>query len=308
MEGKNGRGNELGLACMTGQPRIAASYFTLAGDLMPFAGPDPSPFDLRARADAAARAGYVGLGLETSDLIVCIERFGHAGIKQILRDSGLDYFELEVLLDWFADGDARVAADRNKDILMRAAAEIGASQIKALGGPVGTPVDARMIDAFGELCRQAAKAGTNINLEIYPDSNIRDLVSARTVVEGAGESNGGLLIDLWHMGRGGVTYEDLPLLPPGMIRAVELDDAAAVQIGSIFEDTVHRRLLPGEGDMDVQRFLRCIHDAGFDGVYGVEIVSDRQRSLPLEDAARLSFEATRRELDLFADSRVRDTA
>jgi sugar phosphate isomerase/epimerase len=284
---------------MSGPHRIIAAYFTLAGDLMPFAGLDPSPFDLPARADAAARAGYVGLGLETSDLIACVERHGHAGIKAILRDAGLDYFELEVLLDWFAEGDARVVADRNKDILMRAAGEIGAAQIKALGGPIDRPIDSRMIDAFGGLCREAAAVGTNINLEIFPDSNIRDLEGARRVVEGANEPNGGLLLDLWHMGRGGVVCEDFLKLPPGMIRAVELDDAAAQQIGTIFEDTVHRRLLPGEGDLDVQRFLRCLHEAGFDGVYGVEIVSDRQRSLALEDAAAQSFAATANQLDLF---------
>lgn len=287
---------------MIGQPRIAASYFTLAGDLMPFAGNDPAPFDLPSRARAAAQAGYAGLGLETCDLIACVERHGHAGIRAILDENGLDYFEVEVLLDWFAEGDVRAASDRNRDILLRAAGEIGVAQIKILGAPKGQPVDARMIDAFGALCRQGAAVGTNINLEIYPDSNVADLSAGRQVVGGASEPNGGLLLDLWHMGRGGIVYEDFASLPSGMIRAVELDDAAAQQIGSIYEDTVHRRLLPGEGDLDVQRFLRCLHAAGFDGVYGVEIVSDRQRSLPLQEAATQSFTAAAEQLKTFSQS------
>jgi sugar phosphate isomerase/epimerase len=283
--------------------RIAAAYFTLAGDVVPFASAAPSPFDLRERADAAARAGYVGLGLEASDLAHCIDRHGHAGIRRILRDSGLTYFEVEVLFDWFADGDLRVASDRNRKLFLETASEIETAQIKVIGGPIASPHStARMVDEFAILCQAAAAVGTAVNLEIYPDSNIRDLAAARAVVGGADQPNGGLLIDLWHMGRGGIPYEDLLTLPKGMIRAIELDDASAVQIGSIFEDTIHRRLLPGEGELDPQRFMRYVWEAGFDGVIGVEIVSAAQRARSLEDAARLSFEATRAQLDAAADS------
>ena len=289
--------------------RLVASYFTLAGNVVPFSGTNPSPFDLRDRAVAAAAAGYVGFGVETSDLIHCVERFGHAGIKAILRDAGLDYFELECLFDWFAQGEARAASDRSREIILRAAGEIGVVQIKAVAASRETQCSrARMIDEFATLCREAAAVGANLNLEIYPDSHVRDLEAAQAVVGGANEPNGGLLIDIWHMGRGGVVYEDLAKLPPGMIKAVELDDAKAEQIGSIFEDTIHRRLLPGEGDLDVQRFLDCIHDTGFDGVYGVEIVSDAHRQLSLAEAARRSFDATNAQLKMAAERRASQAA
>ena len=284
--------------------RVVASYFTIAGDVMPFAGDGPSPFDLRDRVDAAVRAGFYGIGLETNDLRHRVEQFGYDGIRRILRDAGVQYFELEVLTDWFADGDARSRSDRDRATLLNAAAEIETAQIKVIGAVGADPPLSRMIDEFGLLCREGAAAGTNVNLEIYPDSNIRDLASARSLIEGTGAANGGLLIDIWHTQRGGIPYEDLIGLPAGMIRAVELDDGAAEQVGSVFEDTVHRRLLPGEGAFDVPRFLGCIWDNGFAGPIGVEVLSDAQRGKSLEAAAASAFDATVAQLERAARQRA----
>jgi hypothetical protein len=53
-------------------PDIIASYFTLAGDTqLAFRGGDEvSPFDLLDRIEAAARAGYTGMGFLDTDLRV----------------------------------------------------------------------------------------------------------------------------------------------------------------------------------------------------------------------------------------------
>lgn len=276
---------------------IFAPYFTIAGPVIPFVGDARSPFDLRDRIDAAARAGFCGIGLETNDLRHCVEQHGCAGIRKLLADAELDYFELEVLVNWFADGPEREASDRDREMLLRAAAEIDTAQIKVIGAVGANPELSRMTDEFGSLCDQGRVAGTVINLEIYPDSNVRDLATARAIIEGAGRANGGLLIDIWHMGRGGIPYEDLVDLPSGMIKAIEVSDAAAEQMGTIFEDTIHRRLMPGEGSLDVPRFLRSVWANGYDGPIGVEVLSDVQRSRSLDEAATIAFESTLAQLD-----------
>lgn len=280
--------------------QIVAAYFTIAGEVIPFAGDAPSPINLRERVDAAARAGFCGIGLETNDLRHCVEQFGTHGIRRMLGDAGLAYFELEVLTDWFADGEARARSDRDREILMRAAAEIETAQIKVIGAVGSNPPLSKMADEFGALCREASAAGTSINLEIYPDSNVRDLGTAQDLIAAAGQPNGGLLIDIWHMNRGNIRYEDLVGLPAGMIRAVEVDDGAADQVGTVFEDTIRRRLLPGDGAFDVQRFLRCVWDAGYSGPIGVEVLSDAQRCRPVAAAAAAAFDASARELDAAA--------
>lgn len=290
---------------MAAKPALIASYFTLAGDLIPFASSDPSPFDLAARADAAARAGYVGIGLETSDLRHCKERYGYAGIRRILADAGLTYLEFEVLTDWFTSGERRAASDAQRAFLLEAAGELGAQKIKTIGDahggmdnaiPRDWPLDL-LAEAYGQLAREAAHVGAQITLELVPGTGVRDLPTARAIAEGANEPNAGMLIDIWHLARGNISYEDVLELPPALINAVEIDDAMRLQEGTIFEDTIRRRKLPGEGELDVPRFLRCVMDTGYDGVYGVEMVSDEHRARSLEEAACRSFETTMSQFD-----------
>lgn len=282
------------------QPKLIASYFTLAGNIIPFASSDPAPFGLKERAEAAAAAGFVGLGLETNDLAHYVNTIGYSGIRGIIEGTGLDYIEFEVLTDWFADGERRAASDATRAFLLEAAAELGAAQIKTVGeillapGPGGVsswPIE-KVGDEFGQLCREAAQAGTRVSIELVPSSAIQDLETARRIVDHAGEPNGGLLIDIWHMARGGISYDDVANLPPYLVTAVEVDDAMRQQVGTIFEDTINNRKLPGEGELDVPAFLHSIMLTGYQGVYGVEMVSDEHRHRTLEDAAVSSFNST----------------
>ena len=282
------------------QPKLIASYFTLAGNIIPFASSDPAPFGLKERAEAAAAAGFVGLGLETNDLAHYVNTIGYSGIRGIIEGTGLDYIEFEVLTDWFADGERRAASDATRAFFLEAAAELGAAQIKTVGeillapGPGGVsswPIE-KVGDEFGQLCREAAQAGTRVSIELVPSSAIQDLETARRIVDHAGEPNGGLLIDIWHMARGGISYDDVANLPPYLVTAVEVDDAMRQQVGTIFEDTINNRKLPGEGELDVPAFLHIIMLTGYQGVYGVEMVSDEHRHRTLEDAAVSSFNST----------------
>ena len=291
---------------MTGSPGLVASYFTLAGDLIPFESDAPARFDLSARADAAARAGFVGIGIETSDLAHNVALHGYAGIRRILSDTGLDYLELEVLTDWFADGDRRALSDVRRQQMLRAAQELGVAKIKTIGDADGGmdfsivrtawPME-RLCEDYGRLARQAAACGTLVTLELVPGTGVSDLATARALVEGANEPNAGLLVDIWHLARSGIAYADILDLPPGMINAVEVDDAMARMVGTVFEDTIRNRKLPGEGELDVPHFLRCVAQAGYDGVYGVEMVSDAHRRLPLAQAAERAFATTMGQFD-----------
>jgi sugar phosphate isomerase/epimerase len=283
---------------MARRPELIAAYFTLAGNVLPLARNMASPYSLADRANAAARAGYAGIGLHTDDLLQAIERHGYAGIKQIIADSGLRYLELEALLDWFADGERRRTSDAARKVLLDAAERLGAYQIKVVGDLFGGEWPLSHLAAeFGTLCRQAAGAGAQVTIEMLPFSNIRDLQSAAKLVAGAGAPNGGILIDIWHLARGGIPYEDIGTIPSEYIKHIELDDADAATVGSLLEDTTRRRRLPGEGSLDVRRFLRCVQRIGYQGLYGVEIVSDAQRAMPFEAAATLSFQAVSRQFE-----------
>jgi sugar phosphate isomerase/epimerase len=274
-------------------PQLIAAYFTLAGDILPLAASMASPRTLPDRAQAAARAGYAGIGLHSDDLVVAIERHGYGGIKHILDDCGLKYLEIEALMDWFVDGDRRRASDAARKIMLDAAKQLGAFQLKVTGDFFGGDwTIARMAAEFAALCRQAADVGANVVIEVLPFSNIRDLPTAVEIVGTAAAANGGLLLDVWHLSRGGIPFDDIASIPTKYIKHIEIDDADEIAVGTLLEDTVRNRRLPGEGSLDVPHFLRCVKAAGYQGLYGVEVISDAQRALTLDQAAQRSYQAT----------------
>lgn len=278
---------------MTARP-LLASYFTIAGDVHPFHRDVPSPHDFRARVEAAARAGFRGIGLFHTDLPAVIERHGVDGMRSMLDDNGMDWIEVECLFDWFADGEARAASDRTRRLLLEAAERLGAFQMKVASDfRDNTPIE-RMIEPFARLCDDAAAVGTKVSLEMTPFSNTPDLQSVLAIVAGAGRPNGGLMLDLWHVVRGGVSYDDIAALPRGRIFGVELDDAPLAVQGTLIEDTLERRCFCGEGEFDVSGFIAALDAAGFTGPYGIEVLSDTVRRLPLDEAARRAFESTAR--------------
>jgi sugar phosphate isomerase/epimerase len=85
---------------------------------------------------------------------------------------------------------------------------------------------------------------------------------------------------------------DVADVPARFIIAVELCDAMMAMQGSITEDTMRHRRLCGEGEFDVPGFIHALEQAGYDGPFGVEILSDAFRQLPLEQAAWASFETS----------------
>ncbi len=273
-------------------PRLLASAFTVAGNAVPLDEKTISPHSLEERAQAAAQAGYVGIGLSNDDLEHLVDKHGYAEIKQIIADAGLQYLEFEVLLDWFADGERRALSDIERRKFLNAAEKLDACNIKVSGDIMGTtwPLD-HMIASFAELSRQAGEAGTQVSIEVYPESNIRDLPTALAIAQGAGSPHGGLLLDIWHVNRGNIDYSEIAAMPREYLKHVELDDAGPLE-GSIMEDTLNRRRLPGEGDFDIAGFLRAVAATGYDGVYGVEILSETQRQLFPAEAAQRSFDAT----------------
>lgn len=272
-------------------PELIASYWTIAGDCYPGGPTEVSPWPLEARVAAAAEAGYRGIGLVHQDIMATAARLGLPAMRRLFQDNGLAHVEVEFLGDWFASGEARAASDRTRAELLEAAEAFGARDLKVAGEMWSDRCDIHMMaDAFAELCDAAAAAGTNIAVEVLPMSNIRTLGTATAILREANRPNGGLCVDISHMVRGGIPFSEVARLPAAYFKSVELDDAAADPIGSVWNDTLFHRLYPGEGSFDCPGFLAAVDAAGFEGAYGVEILNQDYRRLALREQAKRSFE------------------
>ena len=211
-------------------------------------------------------------------------------MKRLFDEHGIAHIEVEFLGDWFETGEKKMASDRIRKDLLEAAHELCARDIKCAGEMWTDQCDvSKMGDAFADVCADAEEIGATIAMEILPMSNVRTLETAKEIVNRAGQPNGGLCLDIWHLVRGGIDFAKIKTLPASMINSVELDDAAAKPVGSLWEDTLFHRLYPGEGSFDCRAFIDAIEQAGFRSFYGVEVINEAYRKLPLREQAERSF-------------------
>ena len=103
----------------------------------------------------------------------------------------------------------------------------------------------------------------------------------------------GLLLDTWHFFRGATTWDDLASVPLDAIAYVQFDDALPPEAGrSMIAETLHRRALPGEGELDLRRFAGTLLDRGWAGTVSAEVLNAELRTRPLDEITRRTYETT----------------
>jgi len=86
-------------------------------------------------------------------------------------------------------------------------------------------------------------------------------------------------------------------VPLRYIVGVELNDADAEPVGTLFDDTVSRRRLCGDGAFDLAGIIAALRAAGWDGPWGVEILSEEHRKAPVREAVAAAFRTAEAVLD-----------
>jgi sugar phosphate isomerase/epimerase len=281
---------------------IIASYWTVAGGAYPLAPSETSTFDFSDRVEAAASAGYSGMGFIHQDLVAVRAELGFSEMRRILEANGIKDVEVEIITDWFATGERRAKSDAIKADLLSAGEALGARAIKVMGDATDTKASwphQLLVDSFVGLCADAGRVGMKVGIEIMPWTNFSTIANTMPIVEAAGTANGGLYLDIWLMVRGGVDLAEIGRLAPKYIVSIEINDAAKeVPGGDLWSDTVNNRLLCGEGSFDIARFMSEVKKAGYSGPCGVEILSKAQRQKPLAEAATSAIRSARPYIEL----------
>lgn len=280
---------------MKREAELLASYWTIAGGALPHTDREYSPFDFADRVAAAGRAGFTGMGLWHADLEHILERRSFEEMKQILDDNGIVHLELEFLSDWFLEGERKTRSDIQKQKLLTAAEALGAAHIKVGDFYHETYSMSQVVDSFAALCADAAEHGTRVGFELMPFAMIDTLKDALAMIEGAGAKNGGIVFDLWHLVKLGIPYEEVGRFPLKYVVGVELNDGTFTAPWSLHEDTVNHRRFCGEGEFDVKGFVAVLQKMGYAGPWGIEVLSEELRAMPLEELTTRAFETTTRQ-------------
>jgi sugar phosphate isomerase/epimerase len=269
-------------------PLVATSW-TVLGDVTPLDPAWVSPYPTAERLEILAEQGWTGLGFTQDELAITRDAGKLPALHRLLESAGMEHVEVEFLTDWWCDGPEGEASLRTLDLLLDAAEELGAAFVK-VGTAFQEPIPdlTPLVGPLRRIGEIAARRGQRIVLEPAAVSMVESIPRGAELVSRADMDNVGLLVDFWHVLRAGTTVEELlSSVPHGSVWAVEICDADARPRGTdLFEDTVNHRRYAGEGAVDVGALVTAMRRLGFDGPWGVEILSVEHRRLPLEQGLR----------------------
>lgn len=250
---------------------------------------------LREKIAAAEAADYAGISLFADD----VEQASREGIdvsdlSERLGAAGLRVAEIDPLGGWLPRSPPGEGMFRHsEEDLCRLAEAISARSLNLVEVTGRRPSLDDAAEAFAGVCDRARERGLLVCLEFMPFGGIPNLNLAREIVESADRSNGGLMIDTWHLQRSGSTLDELRSLPGELILGIQISDASREPEGALVQETMNSRRFPGEGDLDLVGFVRTLDAIGSRAPLGIEVLSQEARALPPRETARRAADGLR---------------
>jgi sugar phosphate isomerase/epimerase len=127
--------------------------------------------------------------------------------------------------------------------------------------------------------------GAGMAVECTPLGAIPTIRDGMAYVRAANRGGrAGLMIDSWHFCFSDDTWEDLANVPLDDVAYLQFTDALEPEYRDrMIRESLHRRALPGEGVLELDRFAATMRDKGFDGTVSVEVLSAPLRELPVDE-------------------------
>jgi len=225
---------------------------------------------------AASAAGFTAVGINA-------ERVDAAAVEAYAA-SGVRCHELLA----FVVGDDESATMASAEYLADRAQTIAAEWVLTVFTASVTP---QRIQRYAKLFDDV---GAGMAVEYTPLGAIPTIRDGMDVVRAASRSaRAGLMIDSWHFCFSDNTWDDLATVPLDDIAYVQFTDALEPESRErLVRETLHRRTLPGEGILELDRFATTLLDRGYDGVVSVEVLSAQLRELPLDEQAGRLYTTT----------------
>jgi sugar phosphate isomerase/epimerase len=272
---------------MNNEVELMSLFWTTAG-VFPGHG-EISRFDFKDRVQAAARAGFRGIGIWHTDLDHILQYRTLKDMRRILDDNGMKYIELEFITDWFLDGARKSESDSRKHRLLEASEALQAKHIKVGDFYNSSCPFPKIVESFAALCKEADNYGATIGFEIMGCAMINNINDAITMVTTAGAKNGGIIIDTYQVANLSMTYQEISGIPLEHLVGVEMNDGILPK--HVDYDPSNRRFC-GEGEYDLKGFIHCVKNMGYSGPWGVEVIAENLAVLPLKELNIRAFTST----------------
>ncbi len=242
---------------------------------------------LADKLEAAAMVGFDAVEVMEADLL------GFDGTPSDLRamaeDLGIGLDLYQPFRDFEAMPEPQRArnmdrAERKFDVMQ----ELGSELVLVCSNTQPATLDdnARAAADLREMAERAAKRGLRVGYEALSwGKHVRRWRQAWRIVEMADHPALGLIVDSFHTLALGDDPAGIADVPGERIFFVQLADAPKRDM-DVLSWSRHFRSFPGQGELDVDGFLRAVLASGYAGPLSLEVFNDHFRSAPSRMIAR----------------------
>jgi 2-keto-myo-inositol isomerase len=253
------------------------------------------PASLVDKINAASQAGFRAIEPWNDDVDAYLKGGGTlAALRALLKERGLTVPSVIAIMGWIGCPDAERDAQRSEAIRrIEQAVAIGAPHIVA-SPPAGTVDLDRAARDYREVLQLGKARGIRPSMEFLGFvEQINNIDAAWEIVQRAGDPDGTIVIDWFHMVRGQAsTVGDLRRLPADKISIVHLDDVPYNKPFASMGDS--DRVYPGEGNIPLDEMFAALEAIGYAGPVSLELFNEEYWAQDPYAVVRTGFEKSKR--------------
>lgn len=220
--------------------------------------------------------GYTGIEPWLDEIQAYLESGGTVeDLKKLLEDNSLKLTSLIAFANWGSDDETK----RTKGLeearrTLSLVAQLGGKNIAAPPAGISDSKHRKIeLDAlaerYGKLLEIGKQEGVDPMLEVWGhSSNLSKLCEVLYVASACGQP-APLLLDVYHLYKGGSDLNGLKLISGNMMPAFHINDLPTSTPREEWNDSI--RVYPGDGNADVAGVLQTLYTNGFQGALSLEL-------------------------------------
>ena len=248
------------------------------------------PASLMDKIRIAGETGYEAIELWNDDLTAYEEQNGSlADVKRALDDYGLPVVTVIALHGWLdSTGAEHQEALEEAKRRMAQAAAVGSTYSVA-----SPPRGAADLQLGGQNYRELLELGREVGVKPAMEflgfvDGINQVKHAWEVIEVADHPDSTIVLDPFHIFRGGGETDDMRGVPTDKIAVFHFNDAPASP--PRVEQTDAYRVYPGDGILDLKGMIAILKEAGYEGVISLELFNPNYWEEDPQEVARIGLE------------------
>jgi 2-keto-myo-inositol isomerase len=246
--------------------------------------------------ELAAKAGYDGIEPWVRELDGYVKGGGNLkDLAKMLADKQLFVANAIGFFEWIVDDEARrtkglAEATRVMEILAQLGCKhVAAPPCGADRAPIPTE---KAAERYGALLDLGAKSGVKPMMEVWGRSKtLGRLEDAAAVCVACGKPQACMLLDVFHLYRGGSDFGGVKLLSGAAIHVIHVNDYPASPPREKITDA--DRVYPGDGVAPLAALFRDLAGIGFRGALSLELFNREYWKQDALTVARTGLEKTR---------------